>query len=305
MVAAPGLFAQSAEPVSKTESDRALIEIAKSTLSDNESATVINPSTETLRQRLYAPTPMPGADQPLKTIESRASSSPMPAPQGISGESKYRFTPYVWMAGLQGDVGAQGRVVHVNAPFLEVIDEVNFGFAAVFEAKLSEKWAVIIDFSYLNLSDDKSTPGPLFDAAQVNIKSSFFSAEGAYKLAGTGAARLDISAGMRAYHQDMRIELRRGATRQEISQGATWVDPIVGLRMRVGGKVFATIEGDIGGFGLGSTFAWHAFGGGGVNIGKHAFLVAGYRYMDVDYRSKDFVYDTAMSGLLIGFGLRF
>ena len=33
-------------------------------------------------------------------------------------------------------------------------------------------------------------------------------------------------------------------------------------------------------------------------------LLLGYRYMDGDYRNAGFLYDTHMSGLLVGFALR-
>jgi hypothetical protein len=284
----------------------ASVRVAETTVptkTENPSS-VVNVSSEALRKRLADATAVPTVDEDINTIVSRTSTLPTP-PQKSSSEPKFLLTPYVWMASLKGDVGAEAQVIHVDAPFSEVIDEVNFGFAMVFEARFNEKWFLLTDLNYLNLSDDKPTPGPLYDGAQLNIKSFFFSGEAGYKVAGSNSVRFDLTGGFRVFHQSMNIELRRGATRRTIDQGATWVDPIVGFRLRGGDKVFVTLKGDIGGFGAASTFTFHLFGGGGVNVGKHMTIVAGYRYLDVDYRSKDFVYDTAMSGLLLGFGLRF
>lgn len=265
---------------------------------------VVDLSAEALRRRLDESTPIPATSEAINTVASRGA-TPATPPQGSSSEPKVILTPYIWMASLTGDVGAEGQVIHVDAPFTEVIDEVNFGFAMVLEARFTEKWFLFTDLNYLNLSDDKPTPGPLYDGAQLNLKSFFFSGEAGYKVASSNSVRFDLTGGLRVFHQSMDFELRRGATRRNIEQSATWVDPIVGFRLRGGDKVFLTLKGDIGGFGAASTFTWHLFGGGGVNVGKRMTIVAGYRYLDVDYRSKDFVYDTVMSGLLLGFGLRF
>jgi hypothetical protein len=303
MVTGP-LFAQSRQSQDETWNAKILAEqLARASKDDGLSA-LVDLSAEALKRRLDESPSQPAGNESINTVVSRGATSPTP-PQGHGSEGRFSLTPYVWLAGLQGDVGSGGRVIHVDAPFSEVIDQVNFGFAAVFEARLAGKWLLLADFNYINLADDKPAPGPLFDSAELSIKSFFSSIEAGYNIAHRPSVSFDLTGGVRVFHQSMNLELRRGSTRLNADQSATWVDPIVGFHIHAGDKVFVALKGDIGGFGAASTFTWHVFGGIGLNLGKHLALVAGYRYLDVDYRSADFIYDTAMSGLLLGFAFRF
>ncbi len=57
------------------------------------------------------------------------------AQSGASREPRFQMTPYLWMSGIKGSVGAGDRIADVNVGFTEIFDEVNFGGAAVFEAQ--------------------------------------------------------------------------------------------------------------------------------------------------------------------------
>ena len=78
-----------------------------------------------------------------------------------------------------------------------------------------------------------------------------------------------------------------------------------GLRVHaaISRKAFIVAKGDIGG--LGSDFSYQLFGGFGLNLSKRIATVFGYRHLAVDYRNNGFVFDTALSGFLGGFGFRF
>ena len=49
--------------------------------------------------------------------------------------------------------------------------------------------------------------------------------------------------------------------------------------------VLLFIKGDIGGFGAGSDFAWQPWPVIGVDVGKHATLKIGYRFLSEDYET--------------------
>ena len=59
------------------------------------------------------------------------------------------------------------------------------------------------------------------------------------------------------------------------------------------------------GFGAGSQLEYQVVPALGYQLTKRFTLQAGYRYLNVDYRSGGFKYDVRMSGLLLGATIRF
>ena len=92
-----------------------------------------------------------------------------------------------------------------------------------------------------------------------------------------------------------------------LSDSQDWVDPLLGARFRVNFNKgwSATLKGDAGGFGAGSQVTWQIYTGVGKEFKQKYSLILAYRRLDVDYRSGGFRFDTAMSGAMLGFGIRF
>jgi len=91
-----------------------------------------------------------------------------------------------------------------------------------------------------------------------------------------------------------------------VGQTQSWADPVLGARFRLNLDKgwFVSLKGDAGGFGVGSQLTWQVCTGLGKQFKERYSLLLGYRYMDVDYKNGGFLYDTHMSGLLAGFGIR-
>ena len=70
---------------------------------------------------------------------------------------KYQFTPYVWLSGLKGDVGARNQTASVNASFNDLLDHLDFGLMGAFEGRLGQ-WRILTDTLYLDVSGEKGTP---------------------------------------------------------------------------------------------------------------------------------------------------
>ncbi|MGV6825446.1 MAG: outer membrane beta-barrel protein, partial [bacterium] len=89
--------------------------------------------------------------------------------------------------------------------------------------------------------------------------------------------------------------------------GDNWVDPFVGLVADWPINEFWTIRarGDVGGFGVGSDFTWHAIVTANYNLSERWTLKFGYRHLDIDYDDNGFVMDLDESGLAFGAGFRF
>ena len=79
------------------------------------------------------------------------------------------------------------------------------------------------------------------------------------------------------------------------------MDPLVGGRIlgALTPKVSLIIGGYVGGWGTGSQLEYEAFGALGYKIKPKWTLQAGYRYLDVNYRSTT-IFDVAMSGAALG-----
>jgi hypothetical protein len=249
----------------------------------------------------------PVSDNAVVDGESREVTSTTSSQSTPSDAPKFQLTPYIWFSSFKGDVGALGRVTRVDAKFADIIDELNLGAMVTFEARWGGRWRFLADTMYMNFSDDRATPGPLFSGAQVTSKTFIFDPEIGYAVAGNEAASFDVMGGFRLWHLDNRLELRQGDQRVTASGNQTWVDPVVGFRLKaaLSRAAYLTAKADIGGFGLGSELSWQLFGGLGLNLSPRVFTVFGYRHLDVDYRNNGLIFDVALSGFVGGFGFRF
>lgn len=86
-----------------------------------------------------------------------------------------------------------------------------------------------------------------------------------------------------------------------------WVDPIIGVRAQwnLNDKWFLAGKSAIGGFGVGSDFAWTLQGTVGYNFTENVSAELGYRYMDTDYEDGAFTYDLAEAGIYTGLNIKF
>jgi hypothetical protein len=75
---------------------------------------------------------------------------------------RFEVTPYLWAAGIDGDIQF-GRLpkTNVDQSFSDILDVLGIGVMGAFEAR-KDRWGFLFDAMYLKISDDASTPGPLF-----------------------------------------------------------------------------------------------------------------------------------------------
>ena len=86
------------------------------------------------------------------------------------------------------------------------------------------------------------------------------------------------------------------------------MDPIVGLRGQINFTrwLFLAAQGDVGGFGAGSQFAWNAQTTLGVNFARNIFSELEYRCLYTDYVGGGLTtYQVYDAGIFAGIGVKF
>jgi hypothetical protein len=252
------------------------------------------------------------------------------------------FTPYGWLAGLNGHTTVRGRTTDIDADPIEVLDHLRgVPLMSYLEAR-SGPLALYGDLIYAPIGAGASTArtvGALtVDAALgVDVRETIAEVGATYEIAkwrtggplgfGTGPTALDVLAGARYWRQDVDIRLALAGTlnlaglslsgSRAFARSGTveWVDPLVGLRLRhqLAPGQELVLRGDVGGFDAGSTFSWNVLAAYSWQIATHAGVtysgLLGYRALSVDF-TKDsgiarFEYDVIQHGPLLGFTASF
>jgi len=111
----------------------------------------------------------------------------------------------------------------------------------------------------------------------------------------------DVLAGARVWHLDYRMDQVGGP--DLIDRSATWVDPVIGLRLLLDMPwgVGMEMRGDIGGFGVGSDFAWNVEVAFRAPLAENIAAEIGFRHLQTDYKtggvSNELDWDMALAGL--------
>jgi hypothetical protein len=251
------------------------------------------------------------ASASTRTVTIKAATSPTTVPRspqsGASDEWQFQLTPYFWLAGLHGNADIGNRGVAVEESFSNIFHALNFAFMGVFEARKG-KLVSLTDLEYVDVSDDKATPGPLFSNVNAKFKVFIFDPEVGYRFYDDPAkgASLDVLGGIRVWHVSTDLAFGAGILPAVELQGSrNWVDAVAGLKGKaaLSKKLFVAGKFDVGGGG--SKFTWQVFGGGGYNIKPNIALIFGYRALDVNYNKNGFVYDMNERGPIMGLGFRF
>jgi opacity protein-like surface antigen len=220
---------------------------------------------------------------------------------------QFEATPYLWAAGMQGDVGI-GRLTAegIESSFSDIAKSLRVGFMGAFEGR-KDCFGFLIDVMYMQLSQTKPAPLPLF--GDVHAKPT----QQAYSLAGTwralpGVAPVDLVGGVRINDLKLDLDLSASALAPQgrtLVRSRSWVDGFVGVRAHYPVAPQWTLVGYVDVGGGGSDFTWQALAGVHYAISPTMTAKFGYRYLKVDYHRDDFRYDIATGGIFAGAGMRF
>jgi len=251
-------------------------------------------------------TSAPSRNSPLPLPDNLATKNPVP-----SDEEGWHLavSPYLWLAGAHGTVGAFGREASFQASVGDLLSNFRFGLMGVVDARHG-RWVMPTDLIWIRLADDKALPIPFpnFPEKTANLKMSEFmlTPKVGYRMVDLEKFKFDGLVGFRYWHMGQNLTFTPSKLGIDVSGSQNWVDPLVGARMQatLAPKVEATIGGDLGGGGVQSQLAYQIAGGLGYRIKPKFTLQAGYRYMFFDYRPGGTKLSVTMSGVMIGATIR-
>ncbi len=226
-----------------------------------------------------------------------------PAGQGMDDQWHFVIAPYMWAAGIKGDLSVGNFIeVPVEASFSDIMENFDIGLLAHFEGR-KNRWGFAFDLMYMKLSAPVASSAPVLGQLGINIDVRQVMTETlVFRRVSSGGSKgnpshVDVIAGARYFATSAQLEndvLQTGEKR------LNWVDALIGLRFRapLGARVALLGRGDIAGFG--SKFTWNLEGDLAFLLSEHWALGAGYRYLDIDYekgedRDRE-VFDVAFNG---------
>jgi len=258
-----------------------------------------------------------------------ADATPDVAEQHVLAEPQdwaLQVTPYMWAAGLDGRISPfrSGPTIGVEKSFSDVMDDLNFGGFINIWGRY-DRFVLSGDIMYVDTTDSHGVgplpalpipgvgvipPGGNIDA-KVDTKQFTATLMGGYRVIDTPQFTLDALGGARFWHisNDVTLTGSLGGTSGSVTYGESfgWTDPLVGLRafLPLTEKLSLQGQADVGGFGAGSDLTWSALATVNYVFSDRLSASVGYKVLDVDYKHGGHVYDTRLSGPVLGMTYRF
>lgn len=223
-------------------------------------------------------------------------------------EWRHELAPYVFAAGMDGEVGVGAVNGDVDVSFGDVLENLDWGAMLAYRGTRGP-WSIAFDGIYMDLEGKKNgAQGAILGEAEV--QQTALEVDVGYAV----AERITAFAGLRYNDLDADVKVRgAGPLGTEVTAGSSesWIDPVIGAltEIPINDKWSASLRGDIGGFGVGSDFAWQVIALVRWQATPSLAVGGGYRYFDQDYEdgsgSDYFKYDVASSGPVLGVAFTF
>jgi hypothetical protein len=230
---------------------------------------------------------------------------------GVQKKWHFKAEPYLIIPNMSGETGL-GRLpdVNVDADPGDIFSSLKFGAMLFFEVS-NEKWAFNSDVLYMNLSQ-QATPDKNISSGEVSASQFGWELAGLRRV--TPWLELGIGTLLNSVKSELditRVKINGNAENINKSIKKTWLDPMLIARLASSPdkKFIYSLQGDIGGFGLGSDLAWQLQAYAGYRFSKLFQLSAGYRIISLDYEKGDederFLYNMNIYGPVVRFGFNF
>lgn len=236
---------------------------------------------------------------------------------------RVEFRAWAWLMGVEGDVGARGRITEVSASFGDILDGSDSIFA--FSGRLEVGHGALgafFDGMYADIGAENQTGTAGRAAVDIEFQQTILDFGLMYRVcdlqpeapgpaANARNLTLDLYAGGRYVDLDVEIDPDRVASRHA---DRDWLDPILGAKavFPIAEHWHVELNGDVGGFGASSDLTWSATAVIGYDFnmfGAPASVLLGYRVIGWDYTDGDgndeFTWDLFQHGVILGLNIRF
>lgn len=217
-----------------------------------------------------------------------------------AGDWQHEFAPYIWGAAMEGQSGLGPVTVDVDVGFSDIVDNLETGFQGIYRGT-KDQWSVTVDLVYMGLGATGNGPEG-YVRGDIDMDQVALEVSGGYEV----MERLVVFGGLRYNDVSMEFDTSGPLGSRSASKDESWVDPLIGAHYTVpfADKWSFTLRGDIGGFGVGSDFAWQTVASLRWQAKERLGVLAAYRYFDMDYEDGSgldlFKYDMATSGPGLG-----
>jgi hypothetical protein len=220
----------------------------------------------------------------------------------------FELSPYAWTPGVTTSVGTRFGTLEADASISDVLSSLDFAAMGVFEARKG-RWGLIADLLYTDLTERRDTPfGVLFSRARVETELTLASGYVAYRLHEDARVAVDAMAGLRAVSADIDVTLSPGALpARQFGASESWVDPLVGGRVRVAitDRWFATAFADVGGTGGDTDLTWQLVATVGYQVNDRWSVRGGWRELSIEKRMGGRDVEIDLGGPLLGLTFAF
>jgi hypothetical protein len=224
---------------------------------------------------------------------------------------QHALTPYLWGAAMSGTAAVGPVEADVDVGFSDILDHLKIGGMLSYRGE-NDRLVVLADAIYMDLEADKtSTTGPIRIDSLASMQQTAIELDVGRRV----TERLVGFAGLRYIDLDADVQVGTTGPGQGLTRAAgarqNWIDPVIGAiaDFPLSDRWSLDLRGDIGGFGVGSNFAWQAMVTVNWRATKTIDVVGAYRYIDMDYDNGSgpnyFKYDMVMAGPSLGVTFRF
>lgn len=222
-----------------------------------------------------------------------------------------QVTPYAWITGLSGESSPFKR-----APTLDIEKSFSDVFHDLRAAAFINTWArrdryvLNSDLLYVNTRESEVVGGlPLVGAAEGTVDTRLFMAslQGGYRVYDSEQASVDALVGFSVWDIRTRAHLTTAGRTKHHQESFSWVDPTIGMRAfyRFTPELSTQAQVHLGGFDVGSRMSYQATLTLNYDLLDNFSVAAGYKMLNVNYRRSGHVFDSRMSGPVIGLTWRY
>lgn len=225
-----------------------------------------------------------------------------PTPSAAEEGWKVVVTPFLFGAGLRGEIGIEGSDGEVDADFSDLLGELDFGGGLQLElAPPDSSLGLLLGLTVVTLEEDGTTTATGFEEIDAELDQTVAEASLVLELQPDGLIDLLVGARYWDLEGDLKAVAVPPGDDVAARRGASWVEPLLGVRSRIplSSSFSLLVRADAGGFGLGSEYTYDLGAQLAWAFSRSFELALGYRLLYAKY-DDDFLYDASNAGPILG-----